>query len=172
MRRKSCFLFLISFYYFICHAQKPDEILNRWADESPIEKIHLHIDRDIYMAGETIWYKAYLYSDFLPDTISTSLYVELLDAPSHIVSRKIVPVLFYTARGQIELSDSLPAGSYFIRAYSPTMLNQYPVFIYHHSIFIFSKKIALQKRSNQKKNLFGLNFFPKGETLSMDWKIQ
>src|SRR5689334_22651695 len=123
MRKKIYTFFLSTLICCTTKAQKPDELLSQLSDQSPIEKVYLHLDRDIYMSGETIWFKAYLLSDFLPDTISTSLYVELLDETSRIISRKIEPVLFYSARGQIELSDSLSTGSYFIRAYSPTMLN-------------------------------------------------
>jgi len=83
------------------NAQKPDELLTQLLKQAPIEKVHLHLDRDINMAGETIWFKAYLLSEFLPDSISTSLYVELLDETSHIISRKIEPVLFYTGRGRL-----------------------------------------------------------------------
>lgn len=162
MRKKFCFLFFISLSYFISQAQRPDEILSSWSDKSPIEKVYLHIDRDIYVGGETIWFKAYLFSEFLPDTISTSLYVELLDGSSHIVSRKIFPVFFYTAKGQFELPDSLPGGNYFIRAYTPTMLNHDPAFIYHHSIFIFSKKNSVAKIIRQKEQFIRLEFFPEG----------
>ena len=162
MRKKTFLLSFVSFSCILTLAQKPDEILTQWSDQSPIEKVHLHIDRDIYMAGETIWFKAYLLSEFLPDTISTSLYIELLDEAMHIISRKIEPVLFYSARGQIELPDSLPAGSYFIRAYSPTMLNQDPAFIYYHSIFIFSKRNSIAKAVQPKEKFIRLEFFPEG----------
>lgn len=162
MRKKIPVFLFISLSCLISRAQQADKVLNNWSDQSPIEKVHLHLDRDIYMAGETVWFKAYLFSEFLPDTISTSLYVELLDQASRIISRKITPVLFYTARGQIELPDSLPAGSYFIRAYSPTMLNQDPSFIYQHGIFIFSKKNSAAKMNHSMEKFIRLEFFPEG----------
>ena len=54
-------------------AQLPAEILDQWSAKSPIEKAYLHFDRENYLAGETIWLKAYLYSDYQPDVISTTL---------------------------------------------------------------------------------------------------
>ena len=59
------------------YAQKPGDFLDKWAAKSPIEKVYLHFDREVYRAGEKAWFKAYLYSDFFSDTISTSLYVDL-----------------------------------------------------------------------------------------------
>ena len=38
------------------NAQKPENLLDKWAAKSPIEKVYLHIDRDIYRAGETAWF--------------------------------------------------------------------------------------------------------------------
>jgi hypothetical protein len=159
------FLFIISVPFFsLSSAQQPDEVLIKWSEQSPIEKVSLHLDREIYLAGETIWFKAYLFSEFLPDTISTSLYVELVDENSKIIIRKVYPVFFYSSRGQIELPDSLQGGKYFIRAYSPTMLNQRPEFIYKHGIVIFSNKNRMAA-AKQNEKFIRLEFFPEGGNL-------
>ena len=39
-------------------AQKTDSLVTA---QYPSQKIHLHIDKDIYLPGETIWFKAYLF---------------------------------------------------------------------------------------------------------------
>ena len=104
-------------------AQKPEDILFQWSEKSPIEKVYLHFDRENYFAGETAWFKAYLYSDYQPDTISSTLYVELLNDSSVMISREILPVIRGNTRGQFELPDTLKTGYYFIRAYSPSMFN-------------------------------------------------
>lgn len=121
-------------------AQQPGELLNQWADRSPIEKTYLHLDRDNYLAGETIWFKAYLYSDFYPDTISTILFVELINTSSSVISKKVFPVVFGNTKGQFDLPDSLQSGHYFIRAYSPTMLNQSDEFLFQRSIYVHGQK--------------------------------
>lgn len=144
-------------------AQKPEQLLSNWSSKSPIEKVYLHIDRDNYIAGETAWFKAYLYSDYLPDTISTSLYVELVNESGTIHSRAIVPVLLGGGNGHIELSDSLITGSYIIRAYSPTMLNHDAGFIFRRSIFIYGKKSKTVEAAKEK--LIRLEFFPEGGNL-------
>jgi hypothetical protein len=159
MKRKFRLLFFVQLVCLGSIAQKPGEILNSWSGQSPLEKIHLHLDRDNYIAGETIWFKAYLYSDFLPDTISTTLYVELLDGYSTILSRKILPVLFGNTYGQFEIPDTLGTGSYFIRAYSPTILNHNPDFIYKRSVIIYGKK-GNTGTVRPKEKIIRLEFFP------------
>lgn len=165
MKRKLLFIFFVQFIYLCSKAQEPEEILNRWSDQLPIEKIYLHLDRDSYLAGENIWFKAYLYSDNLPDTISTTLYVELLNESSAILSRTILPVFFGNTIGQFELPDSLKTGLYFIRAYSPTMLNHDTDFIYKRSLFIYGKKNNAAEIITPKEKMIRLDFFPEGGNL-------
>ena len=158
MKKQLRLLFFLQLFCLGCIGQKPDEQLKQWSDRSPIEKVYLHLDRDSYLAGGNVWFKAYLYSDNLPDTVSTTLYVELLDGSSAIVSRKILPVVFGNTYGQFELPDSLATASYFVRAYSPTMLNHDPEFIYKRSIIIYGKENYNETR--RKEKMLRLEFFP------------
>ncbi|HRE37614.1 MAG TPA: hypothetical protein PK092_04195 [Chitinophagaceae bacterium] len=143
--------------------QQPEEWLNRLSTKSPIEKVYLHFDRDNYLAGETAWFKAYLQSAFLPDTISTVLYVELLNRSSSVLTRKILPVLLGVTNGQIEIPDTLITGNYLVSAYTPTMLNNGSDFIFRKSVFIYGKKneqpVGMTPRSVK------LHFFPEGGNL-------
>lgn len=141
-------------------AQKPEDLLSQWAEKSPIEKVYLHLDRDNYIAGEIAWFKAYLSSDYLPDTISTVLYVELINSSSNIISRKILPVLLGSTNGQLELPDSLYTGTYLLRAYNPSMLNNGADHIFRKPIFIYGKKkTAIAKQTLKNVTLV---FFPEG----------
>lgn len=156
----------IFFTFFICllsQAQKPEQLLSNWSAKSPIEKVYLHFDRDNYIAGETAWFKAYLYSDYQPDTITTSLYTELINEAGTVISRAIVPVMLGTTNGHFELSDSLKTGSYLFRAYSPTMLNQDADFTSKRNIIIYGKKSNPSVQPKEK--LTRLEFFPEGGNL-------
>ena len=154
-------LILLSLSLF---AQKPEDILSRWSQSSPIEKIYLHLDRESYIAGETVWFKAYLSSDFLPDTISTNLYAELLRDTGLITDRKILPIVSGATHGQFELPDSLSSGYYQIRAYTVTQLNHDPVFIYRRNIFIYGKKNKTVLPV-APKGIYRMEFFPEGGNL-------
>lgn len=157
---------LLSFLLFCSKgsAQSPEKILSSWSDKSPIEKVYLHTDRENYIAGETIWFKAYLAADFYPDTISTTLYVELIQESSKTLNRKIVPVYWGAARGQLDIPDSISSGNYIIRAYSATMLNQGTDFIFKRNVFIYGKKNNPTANASQGPML-RLEFFPEGGNL-------
>jgi len=57
----------------------------------PQEKIHLHTDRDFYVSGEKIWFKAYLVdaTTHLYPTYS-HVYAELVDTHDSLVSRVMI----------------------------------------------------------------------------------
>jgi hypothetical protein len=165
MKRKFTVIFIGLLHCLSGNAQKPEELLSGWSAKSPIEKAYLHFDRDNYIAGETAWFKAYLYSDFYPDTISTTLYVELINESSVVLNRKIVPVFWGAARGQLEIPDSLVTGSYTIRAYSATMLNHAEDFIFKRSIFIYGKKNDVLETATTLTKMVRLEFFPEGGNL-------
>lgn len=128
---------------------------------APIEKVYLHFDRDNYIAGETAWFKAYLYSEYLPDTISTSLYTELLRPGGEIIARNVLPVLAGTTHGQFELPDTLTTGYYLLRAYTAPMLNRDSDFIYQRSLFIYGRKEKDHGMAPPEQKI-SLSFFPEG----------
>jgi hypothetical protein len=72
--------------FFICtaghlYAQLKDSAaLSFYSDNFPQEKVHLHTDKEGYLPGETIWFKAYIMADELPSSFSTNFYADLLDA--------------------------------------------------------------------------------------------
>lgn len=135
----------------------PEELLNTWSARSPIEKAYLHTDKEQYLAGETIWFKAYTSSGYMPDTISTTLFIELWNAQSRLVMKKTAPILYGFAKGQLELPDTLFTGNYFIRAYTPTMLNHGEDFLFRSSLFVYGKKSAATYSTD---NSIRAEFFP------------
>jgi hypothetical protein len=146
-------------------AQPQAEWLDKWVSQSPIEKIYLHFDRSSYIAGQTAWFKAYLYSDFLPDSRSTTLFVELSRDTLSPIARLVFPVAGGFARGQLDIPDSLPAGVYNLRAYTATMLNHDPAFVYRKSLAIFRKSNEILTRPAADPNNVKIVFFPEGGNL-------
>ncbi len=89
------------------------------------EKVYLQTDRDYYYPRETIWLKAYLgYSMLaLRDTLSQTLYVELISPEKVRIDSKIYPIKEGVAWGDFRLSEDLPTGQYYLRAYTNWMRN-------------------------------------------------
>jgi hypothetical protein len=141
------------------------------------QKVYLHTDKDIYLAGETIWMKAYLMdgSTFQPDTLSEDIYVELIDANNRPAKIIILSNKGGFAKGNILLSDSLIDGNYLLRAYTSWMKNFDESFFYHKTIQVKNPGYENLINANRLQNIkdynqqlkrqarqVTLNFFPEG----------
>lgn len=99
--------------------------LAEYKTDAPQEKVYLHLDKPYYVAGEDIWFKAYITVgpfNFL-SAISNILYVELIDMQDKIVLSRRLPAVSGLSFGDFKLPDTLDEGSYRIRAYTNWMRN-------------------------------------------------
>ncbi|MEI8060542.1 MAG: hypothetical protein WCG67_10330, partial [Ferruginibacter sp.] len=133
-------LFIVfAFCLFSATAQLKDSAaISFYSDNFPQEKVHFHTDKEAYLPGETVWFKAYIMEDELPSTFSTNLYADLLDEQGKLIDHKTMPILSATADGYFILPDSSVGTTYTIRAYTAWMLNFDTTFIYHKTIPIIN----------------------------------
>lgn len=145
-------------------AQKVDSILNVLATQYPAEKLFIHYDKESYVAGETIWFKAYFSSDGRPSGLSSNLYMNLSDEKGKTVIEQRYPVMGATAKGSLVLPDTLPQGNYYIQAATPVMMNYGPGMINTRNFFVFN---PLKKPAPAQKIPPGLSlqFFPESGQL-------
>ena len=178
MYHKTVIFSFVLFFSLSLAAQFPLDEMEKWKRDFPLEKIYLHTDRDSYRPGDTIWFKAYLSNEYLPDTLSTILYTELWSSKGVRIGQQTWPVLFGTSYGQFELPDSCSAGEYMLKAWTSLMLNAPEEFIYKKYFRINSKKASsvaangLANTNNESGSLNKIinpppqfNFFPEGGNL-------
>ncbi len=182
--RPPIFRFVCSFIVpvlalFLAFRQNSDEFIKRLLDQfrtynqqRPVEKVYVHTDRDAYLTGETIWLKGYLFlgETHEADTLSRVLYVDLVDPTAWRVRlRTQLRATNSYAPGQLALPDSLPAGTYQIRAYTSFMRN-YP------DAYFFTKNLTILRPDETgsstagsgnpgKKSQFDVQFLPEGGQL-------
>jgi len=91
----------------------------------PVEKVFLQFDKPYYSAGDTIWFKGYLMNESLKySTLSSRLYVELLNDSNAVVKRFVFPAKLGLIWGSIPLDQTyVHDGNYTIRAYTNWMCN-------------------------------------------------
>ncbi|HEX8314882.1 MAG TPA: hypothetical protein VF609_07815 [Flavisolibacter sp.] len=118
------------------NAQDFTGALQSYAQKNIREKIYVHFDRDNYVAGETVWFKAYLYRNGTPSLLSSNFYVRMTNEQGKIIDAKKYPVEGASVKGDIGLPDSLPQGSYTLTAYTAVTLNCDEDFIYRKKIFV------------------------------------
>lgn len=115
---KYSFFTLLIASTFLCCAQDESAI-------KPFEDIIIQTDRDVYVPGETIWFKAdYLLQGKKSDqTLSKIIYIELLSLNGDIIDQEKYQIIGRTATGAIEITDGLLSGYYIIRAYTQYQRN-------------------------------------------------
>jgi hypothetical protein len=134
------------------------------------EKVYVHTDRDYYVAGDDLWFAAYLVNgkSNYPMGTSNNLYVQLI-APgekSKIVAREVIRVDSGFGHGDFHLSDSLVSGTYHLRAYTNWMRNFGDNFIFEKNIYITGTKESVKENKGIiEKRKDDIQFFPEGGTL-------
>jgi len=90
----------------------------------PAEKLYIHFDKPYYSAGDTIWFKAYLFdAAFLRGSKKSGIvYIELANDTNKVLMRRMLPVIHGMGNGNIILKD-IPEGSYTLKAYTNLMRN-------------------------------------------------
>lgn len=93
--------------------------------ESEREKVHLHFDKPSYIAGDTIWFKAYVVmaGSNTPSIKSKTLYIDVIDDHQKVVRSLLLRLSSGSASGDIILPDTLKDDGIHIRAYTNWMRN-------------------------------------------------
>ena len=148
-------------------------MLKNYASEHTIEKAYLHFDHPYayYLAGETVFFKAYVTMGQLnlPTNISSILNVELLDKKDSLLQIIKLQLINGIGWGDFLLPDNLPRGSYRIRAYTNWMRNdKEPVYFEKYLSVTSTHSSAFVNSVVDKAGKPSLQFFPEGGNLVTD----
>lgn len=154
-------LFILSLVPRVAYTQQIDSMINVYGERYPQEKVHIHFDKSVYNPGESIWFKAYLFSGLLPSGISHNFYTELIDPlTGKVLQRKVTPIFEGTTAGFFDLPLTLANTSVIFKAYTTWMLNFDTAFVYSKNIRIVNKNTVADKAPADNKTT--LKFFPEG----------
>jgi len=131
----------------------------------PQEKAFLHTDKPYYVAGDTLWFSAYLAegSIHFADSASRVLYVDLIEKRTgKNIALKRVKLDGGYGHGEILLRDALPEGSYTIRAYTNWMRNFQEDYFFHQDVYLFQDQTVNPEKVN---SALDVQFFPEGGQL-------
>lgn len=114
------------------------------------ERIHLHTDRNSYLSGETIFFKAYVIEEAtgLASRRSNSFYAMLFNAGGEVVDSARFVLREGIGTGSFNLADSLDSGLLKLTAFSSDMQNYTPDLAFVQSIRI-NNRIAFNEEIQQ-----------------------
>lgn len=130
--------------YQITQAKQVVAFMDTVRKNMPVEKLYLHLDKHNYLAGDTLWFKAYLLEGpyLMPSAKSGIFYVELVSPDNRVMKRMKFPAKYGLGWGNISLDEeALPTGDYLLRAYTNWMLNFGEAAVYTTNIYISNSKI-------------------------------
>ncbi|AMR30567.1 hypothetical protein A0256_03570 [Mucilaginibacter sp. PAMC 26640] len=149
--------------------------LAKWADNHPIEKVYLHLDKPYYGAGDDVFFKAYVTTggNNQLSAISGVLHVQLLNARGAVKQYVKLQLSNGTAAGDFALPDTLSAGNYRIRAFTNYMRNTGNDYFFDEAISIInsiSPNTKVPAKAVSKKGILpavapakpDVQFFPEG----------
>jgi len=154
--------------------------LEKYSSAVHQQKVYLHLNNSSYKAGESIWFKAYVVdaTNHLPDTLSTNLYVELINSRKIIVDTRRIKLVNGFGYGDFILRDTICEGLYQLRSYTNWMRNFSSDFYFTCNFSVsnpgFRKYISrkeasfnkqLIKKNIKKSKYFDVQFFPEGGSL-------
>ena len=159
-------LLLLSVFPLFLSAQKLDSMMNIYANRYPQEKIHVQFDKKIYNSGETIWFKAYIFTGADPSLVSKNFYAELSDPAGNILQRKVYPISESSTAGNFDLPKTAKSRHFHFRAYTSWMTNFDTAFFYEKDIRVFDKKLdSVTAGVAPAPRVTHLEFFPEGGDL-------
>ena len=131
----------------------------------PQEKAYIKTDREFYISGETIWFKAFATLNNNPTILSKILYVELINGDGILVDKKMLKLQKGSSHNTFDTKSNFLSGEYTVRAYTLWMMN-FPDFIFEKKLLIKNpndKNVA--SSATNKKQFLKLDFFPEGGNL-------
>jgi hypothetical protein len=143
-------------------------------------KLYLHLDNSYYMAGDYIWFKAYLLDGVThkPESGSVNVYVELINSRGDLLKKQMLKSENGISWGDFKLSDSIPDGNYMLRAYTNPMREMGEDYLFHRQIYVsnphFKNYIRTRevwanrlfnRQLDRKSRRIDFAFFPEGGQL-------
>lgn len=168
LRTLGMLLLLACFSDAFSQSFNQDSITERFAEYSEHnlqEKIYAHTDRELYLAGEILWFKLYNVNTASNKSIEFSkvAYVEIIDKNQKPVLQAKIGIDMGSGSGSLYLPVSLSSGNYQFRAYTSWMKNFSPGYYFEKDIRLVNTLTKPEKQSVANVDVnFDIQFFPEG----------
>jgi hypothetical protein len=146
------------------------ERYKQYCNNSHTEKMYVHTDKNLYLAGELMWFKIYNVDGFLfqPADLSKIAYVEILDRDNKPVMQAKVQLSKGRGNGSFFLPVSINSGNYKVRAYTNWMKNFSAAAYFEKPVTIVNTLKTLNTPAIDTALHYQAAFFPEGGNLVKD----
>ncbi|QQL50448.1 hypothetical protein [Mucilaginibacter ginkgonis] len=163
-------LFVLCLGTLQLHAQSLQDIEKSYTDfakSHPREKVFVHTDKEVYLAGELLWLKIYNTdaAENKPLDVSKVAYVEVLDKQQTPVIQAKIALKNSTGSGSLNIPLTLNDGTYTVRAYTNWMKNFSPELFFEKAITIVNPLNSAELAKDKAPIKYDVQFFPEGGNL-------
>ncbi len=149
---------------------KPDSLIlafNAFSQKHLQEKIYVHTDKDLYLAGEIVWFKIYNVGSAANSLLDFSkiAYAEILDKDQKPVMQAKISINNGTGHGSMHLPADLVSGTYRIRSYTSWMKNFSADYFFEKPMQIINALAKPAKPVVENNRKYDIQFFPEGGSL-------
>ncbi len=118
-------------------------LFTKFINTSTEKSIVLHTDRNIYIAGEKIWFKANVVNsgDGKLDVTPRNLFAEVVNDKDSIIDQLVLNNSGLLTAGAFTLPKSIPTGFYWIRCYTARQLQGDSSGIFVHPVYVLNKQL-------------------------------
>jgi hypothetical protein len=140
---------------------------NLYAQSALQEKIFVHTDKTVYLAGEILWFKVYCVdgNDHKPLDFSKVVYVDILDNNHTPLIQTKVSLKNGIGDGSLYIPVSINNGNYNLRAYTSWMKNFSPEFYFEKQITLINPLKSPESTTKDNGPVYDVQFFPEGGNL-------
>jgi len=141
--------------------------LDRYRAQRMQEKLYVHTDKDLYLAGEICWFKVYAVDagTHRPLDMSKVAYLEWLDKDNKPVLQAKTGLDSGSGDGSLYLPLTVRTGNYKLRAYTSWMKNYGPEGYFEKTVTIINTRKDAGTPAVPIPPQYSVSFFPEGGNL-------
>ena len=118
-------------------------VFSNFINTSDEKSIVLLTNRNIYAAGEKIWFKAYVVNsvDGTLDVATKNLFADIVNEKDSVIEQVVLDNAGFRTDGAFEIPELLPTGFYWIRCYSAGQLSNKKNSIFIQPVLIMNTRL-------------------------------
>ena len=118
-----------------------ERVLNTYSTTYQPDRLHFHLDKDVYASSDTVWFKSYSMAGFKISDGSKNLYVDWIDDHAKILAHQVFPISSSGAScGLFVIPETFAGNVLHLHAYTKWMLNFDSGFLYNRDIRIVRQR--------------------------------